>query len=95
MAISISNKTKEEIITARCDSNVKKVLHLLSESEHLSMSEIITKSIFEYHNRHFPDQSFFEVEKELFGKYGSGRGDLSIRRRQYLKEMLSGKHRRN
>ena len=88
-----SNKIKEESITARCDTHIKEILHLLSQSEDLSMSDIIAKSILEYHQRHFPNQSFFEVEKELFGRYSSGRGNLSTKRKRYLKEILSAKHR--
>ncbi len=95
MPVIKSRNTKEGIITARCNTNVKEILHLLSQSERLSMSKVIAKSILEYHKRHFPDQSFFEKEQELFGRYGSSRGDLSVNRKQYLKEMLSGKHSRN
>ena len=32
------------------------------------------------------DNPSFEVEKELFGRYGSGKGDLSTKRKQYLPE---------
>lgn len=95
MSITKSHNTKEEIVTARCNTQVKEILHLLSQSERLSMSDVIAKSILEYHKRHFPDQSFFTEEQELFGRYGSAKGDLSINRKQYLKEMLSGKHSRN
>ena len=95
MPITKSHNTKEEIITARCNTQVKEILHLLSQSEHLSMSDVIAKSILEYHKRHFPDQSFFAEEQELFGRYSSTKGDLSINRKQYLKEILSGKHSRN
>ncbi|MFH0790958.1 MAG: hypothetical protein V2A64_04925 [Candidatus Omnitrophota bacterium] len=95
MPIAKSHNTKEEIITARCDTKVKEILHLLSQSERLSMSDVIAKSILEYHKRHFPDHSFFEAEQELFGRYSSSKGDLSINRKQYLKETLSEKHRRN
>ena len=92
MTIAKSHKMKEEVITARCDAGVKKILYILSQTEHLSMSDVVAKSILEYHTRHFPNKSFLEKEKGLFGKYGSGKGDLSMRRKQYLKEILSGKH---
>lgn len=95
MPTTKSHKTKEEIITARCGSRVKEILHILSRSEDLSMSDVIAKSIIEYHQRHFPNQSFCKEEQELFGKYRSGKGDLSTKRKQYLKEMLSGKHSHN
>lgn len=95
MSITKSHNIKEEIVTARCNTQVKEILHLLSQSERLSMSDVITKSILEYHQRHFPSQSFFEEEQELFGKYSSSKGNLSVNRKQYLKETLSGKHSRN
>ena len=95
MSIAKSHNTKEKIITARCDARVKEILYLLSQSERLSMSQVIAKSILEYHKRHFPDQLFSEQEQELFGRYGSSKGDLSVNRKQYLRKMLSGKHSRN
>lgn len=95
MSIAKSHNTKEKIITARCDTHVKEILHLLSQSERLSMSDVIAKSILEYHKRYFPDQSFSEKEQGLFGRYGSSKGDLSINRKQYLRKILSGKHSRN
>ena len=95
MSITKSHSTKEEIITARCGTQVKEILHLLSQSERLSMSAVIAKSILEYHKRRFPDQSFSEEEQKLFGRHGSSKGDLSVNRKQYLRKMLSGKHSRN
>ena len=95
MPITKLHTTKEEIITARCDTHVKEILHLLSHSERLSMSDVVAKSILEYHERHFPDQSFCKEEQKLFGRYGSGKGDLSMKRKQYLKELLGEKHRSN
>ena len=95
MSITKSRNTKEKIITARCDTHVKEILYLLSQSERLSMSDVIAKSILEYHKRRFPDQSFSEEEQKLFGRHGSSKGDLSINRKRHLREMLSGKHSRN
>ncbi len=95
MLITKSHNTKEGIITARCDTHVKEILHLLSHSERLSMSDVVAKSILEYYQKHFPDQSFCKEEQGLFGRYSSSKGDLSINRKQYLKEMLSEKHSRN
>lgn len=91
MSINKSYK-KEKIITARCDNNVKEILQNLSRIENLPMSDIIVKSILEYYKRHFSDKSFLDTENRLFGRYGSGKGDLSIKRKQYLKEILSAKH---
>lgn len=95
MSINKSHNAKEEVVTARCDTHVKEILYLISQSMRISMSDVITKSILEYHKRHFPDHSFFEEEQELFGRYSSSKGDLSINRKQYLKEILTGKRSRN
>lgn len=86
------HKNKEEMITARCDARTKAILLLLSKSERLSMSDVIAKSVFEYHQRHFPNKAFLKEEQKLFGRYSSSKGDLSIERKHYLKEMLGGKH---
>ncbi len=91
MTIAASINTKKEIISARCNTHVKEILDVLSRTENLSVSEIVSKSILEYHKEHFPNKSLLETERNLFGKYSSGKGDLSIKRKQYLKEILSGK----
>ena len=93
MAITKSHKTKGEIITARCGVHVKEILHRVSELEKVSMSDVITKSLVEYHRTHYSD--ILKAEKDLFGRCSSGRGDLSIKRKQYLRGMLGGKHSRN
>lgn len=95
MSTAKLHETKEEIITARCGTHVKEILHLLSQVEDVSMSDIVAKSLLEYHRRHFPNKSFLQTEKEIFGRYSSGRGDLSTKRKDYLKEILGGKHSHN
>jgi len=91
----MGTKTKDETITARCRNQVKKILHLISYREHVSMSEVLSKSVMEYHKRHFHDRDFYKQEMELFGKYGSKKGDLSMRRKKYLKEKLNAKRSRS
>jgi hypothetical protein len=88
-------ETKEEVITARCDSEVKEHLFVMSKVENVSMSEVLAKSIREYYRRHFPGKSYYEQESRLFGRYGSGKGDLSVNRKRYLKEKLSEKYSRS
>lgn len=36
---------------------------------------------------------YLAKERKLFGRYSSGKGNLSIKRKQYLKEIIDGKHR--
>ena len=89
MIKSIERKTN--LLTARCSTHVKEALAVLSRTEHLSKSEIISKSVLDYYERHLP-QNLSEVEQKLFGKYSSGRKDLSANRKKYLKEILLEKH---
>ena len=57
---------------------------------HKTKGEIITSPKPEYHRRHYSD--ILKAEKELFGRRSSGRGDLSTKRKLYLREMPGGKH---
>jgi hypothetical protein len=34
----------------------------------------------------------YELGKDLFGKSGSGKGDLSTNRKKYLSQLLKNKH---
>lgn len=86
------HNNKDEMITARCDAHTKAILLLLSKSERLSMSDVIAKSVLEYHQKHFPTQSFLKEEQMLFGRHSSNKGDLSVERKHYLRELLGGKH---
>lgn len=91
----MGTKIKDETITARCGNQVKKILHLISVREHVSMSEILSKSVMEYYKRHFSDKDFYKHEVELFGRYGSKKGNLSVKRKKYLKERLNAKYSRS
>lgn len=91
MAI-LNRKRKEENISARCYPYVKKMLHFIQHSTNLSEAEIVAKSIREYYQRHFSQEGLFKIEAKLFGKYSSGKGDLSSKRKRYLKEKLREKH---
>jgi len=90
----MGTRIKDETITARCGNEVKKILHFISSREHVSMSEVLSKSVMEYHKRHFVDSALYKHEVELFGRYGSKKGNLSINRKKYLKEKLNAKHSR-
>jgi hypothetical protein len=93
MGSAESRREKTALLSARCDVHVKDVLRRLSRTERLSMSMMISKSILEYDQRHFPSQAFLETERTLFGRYASGKGDLATNRKSYLKELLRAKHR--
>jgi len=95
MAILNRKKRKEENISARCYPDIKEMLHFMERATALSESEVVAKSIREYYHRHFPQEDISKVEAQLFGKYSSGKRDLSSRRKKYLKEKLREKHKHN
>jgi len=95
MAILNRKKRKEENISARCYPDIKALLHFMERATVFSESEIVAKSIREYYQRHFSQEDLFKVEAQLFGKYSSGKRDLSSKRKKYLKENLHEKHKHN
>ena len=86
-----SSDKKTMLLTARCSAPVKDALTILSRSENLSKSEIISKSVLDYYQRHLP-HDLAEMEKNLFGKYKSGKKDLSANRKEYFLKSLLEKH---
>jgi hypothetical protein len=72
--------------------NFKSVMTKISKNENMSKSEIIKRALVlyfeDYHKKHSP----YDLGKDLFGKYGSGIGNLSENYRNILKGKLRKKH---
>ena len=79
-------------VSARLKENIDKKLHLLCEIEGLSITKVIEESIDEYFHRHYPVDSPYDIGRDLFGRCSSGKGDLSINGKKYLKKKLREKH---
>ncbi|MBU2652726.1 MAG: ribbon-helix-helix protein, CopG family [bacterium] len=79
-------------ITARLKEVTDKKLRLLCNLEGVSRTEIIKESIEEYFNRHVPGIAPYEMGKNLFGRFASSKGNLSINGKKYLKKKLREKH---
>ncbi len=77
--------------TVRLNKDIDSKLSLLIEIEKSSKSEIIKKAIIEYYNHHVQEKCPYEIGKELFGKYGSGKS-LSENYKKKVKEKLNEKH---
>jgi len=54
---------------------------------------VVVKQALEEHLAREP-VSVYEAGKELFGKHGSGAGDLSARRREHYADLVNAKHSR-
>ena len=78
------------MITLRLDPTLEREINNTAKHLGLSKSELIRKSIQDYiKKRKNPDA--WETGKDLFGKYSSGRDDLSVRRKEILKEKIRAK----
>ncbi len=80
------------MISLRIKPELEKNLSFFAETKGKSRSEIIVESIIEYLKNHSTERTSFELGKDLFGKYSSGKTDLSRNRKKYLKEKISQKH---
>jgi len=78
------------MITLRLDTKLEQAIINTAKNLGLSKSELIRKSINDYLGKiKYP--SAWETGKDLFGKYASGRGDLSANRKELLKDKIRAK----
>ena len=78
------------MITLRLDSDLEKKVNALAEVLGVSKSELVRKSLVAFF-RQMEESHAWEAGKELFGKYSSGRSDLSSNRKAILQERLREK----
>ncbi len=80
------------MISLRLPPELEVKINSLARAEGRSRSEIVKESIEEYIERHTAMLTPYELGKDLFGKSGSGKGDLSTNRKKYLSQLLKNKH---
>ena len=78
------------MITLRLDAETEHLLANTAKKLGLSKSELIRKSIREYLEK-VKQPSAWEAGKDIFGKYSSGRENLSSDRKKLLKEKIRAK----
>lgn len=82
-------------ITVRLPEALDEKLRLRLETERKGLSDFVREAIAEKLDREGPERpSPYELGKNVFGRYGSGRDDLSTNRKAILDELLRAKHRR-
>ena len=82
------------MVSVRLDADIENELNRYAELQNVPKSKIIRDSLLYYFDMLKTKQKRktpYELGNELFGKYGSGKGDLSVTYKQRLKEKLSGK----
>jgi len=82
-------------ISIRLDATTEQTFRQYLQLEQVSMSDFVRDAINEKLATYEAERSKpYELGKDLFGKYASGRDDLSQNRKMRLKEKLNAKHRR-
>lgn len=79
-------------LSIRLDEKLETALrrHLADENE--TMSEFIRKAIADRLEREVTKKTPYELGKHLFGKFSSGRSDLSVRSKEIFREKMRAKH---
>jgi len=79
-----------KMLTLRLDPELERKLTNIAEALGISKSEIVRKGLQLYLNK-MDKNNAWETGKDLFGKYSSGRTDLSSNRKDILKQKLRDK----
>lgn len=85
------------MLTVRLDHVTEKQLNFLAQEQHLTKSTIVKEALVHYFDmlkNKAPQKTPYELGSEFFGKYESGRGDLSSTYKQKLKEKIDVKNSR-
>jgi RHH-type rel operon transcriptional repressor/antitoxin RelB len=78
------------MITLRLDPKLEQQVSHTAKYLGLTKSELIRKSLVSYIEK-FEKQSAWDTGHDLFGKYASGRDDLSSNRKRILKDKIKVK----
>lgn len=76
----------------RLPEDIEIKLNEIAKVEQTTKSEIIKQALMLYINDYYNSLSPYELGKDLFGKYGSGRSDLSTQYKKLLRDRINAKH---
>ncbi|MEQ8551378.1 MAG: hypothetical protein RIC06_15950 [Cyclobacteriaceae bacterium] len=80
------------MLTVRLDPELEDFLNQYSEDHDLTKSSIVKEALVLYFSKNKVHEDPFELGKDLFGQFGSGRKDGSIAYKQRIKQKLREKH---
>ncbi len=80
--------------TIRLTSEYEKKIEQIAKHEKKTKSAIIKKALERFFDEYFNETTVYERGQELFGKYGSGKGNLSKDYKKLLREKIGEKHTR-
>jgi len=76
----------------RLPAHVAKKIEKISRTEKTTKSEIIKTALKEYFDSYDKKSTPYDLGKNIFGKYGSGKGDLSKNRKKILQPYFKTKN---
>ncbi len=80
------------MVSIRLPEDLEQKLIEIAEIDKTTKTEIIKLALVKFFNDFEKSSNPFELGKDLFGKYGSKKGNLSKDRKKILKEKLRGKY---
>ena len=83
------------MISVRLDENIENQLNTLAQQKDTSKSKVIKEALVYYFDmlkNEYMQKSAYELGSELFGKYSSGRDDLSTTYKQKIKDKINAKN---
>jgi len=80
------------MISINISSDYENRLDEMARNENTTISEIVENALQMYFVHCYSQPTPYQLGKELFGRHGSGKGDLSQNYKKILKEKLREKH---
>jgi len=80
------------MISLRLPPDIEKKISSVARTVGKTKSQIIKESILEFLEKHEEEMTPFELGKDLFGRFSSGKIDLAENRKNYLKSKMKQKN---
>ena len=77
--------------TVRLPLEIEQRLEILSREKHKSKTELIKEALENLFHQEESEKDSYELGKDLFGKYGSGDGTLSVSYKNKLRGKINDK----
>ena len=77
------------MFSVRLDDELDKKIRALSKRTKATKSEIVREALTEYLETREAEDKPFDLGQDLFGRFGSGKGDLSTTYKKRIKEKLN------
>lgn len=80
------------MISVRLSKELEEKINSLSKRENITKSDIIKEALEKYFKDREKQLNPYDLGKEFFGKYGSGKGNLSTTYKKKVREKLNEKN---